>query len=88
LSLDQLRDEWEKEAEATLGAMEAGKVVALYKVSGQRRVIGILDVKPTDELDKTIMASLPIAHHWRSSTSSPCVSTQPSPKTSASAGAR
>lgn len=63
LSLDELWDEWEKEAEAALEAMEAGKVVALYKVSGQRRVVGVLDVESTDELDQIIMAGLPIAHH-------------------------
>jgi muconolactone D-isomerase len=43
--------------------MEAGKIVALYKVSGQRRVIGVFDVESTDELDQIIMASLPMAHH-------------------------
>jgi hypothetical protein len=32
MSLDELWDIWEKEAEAALGAKEAGKVVALYKV--------------------------------------------------------
>jgi hypothetical protein len=30
LSLDEL---WEEETQAALGAMEAGKIVALYKVS-------------------------------------------------------
>ncbi len=43
--------------------MEAGKVVALYKVSGQRRVLGVLDVESTDELDQIIMGGLPIAHN-------------------------
>ncbi len=63
LSLDELWDIWEKEAEAALGAMEAGKIVAAYKVSGQRRVIGILDVESADELDQILMAALPIAHY-------------------------
>ena len=31
LSLDEL---WEEETKAALSAMEAGKIVALYKVSG------------------------------------------------------
>lgn len=43
--------------------MEAGKIVTLYKVSGQRRVIGGLDVESTDELDQIITAGLPMAHH-------------------------
>jgi muconolactone D-isomerase len=43
--------------------MEAGKIVALYKVSGQRRVIGIFEVESTDELDQIIMAGLPMAEY-------------------------
>jgi muconolactone D-isomerase len=34
LSLDELWEVWEEETKATLSAMEAGKIVALYKVSG------------------------------------------------------
>ncbi len=63
LSLDALWDEWEKETEAALGAVEAGKVVTLYKVSGQRRVIAVFDVESHDELDQIIMAGLPMAHY-------------------------
>jgi muconolactone D-isomerase len=44
-----------------LGATEAGKAVAIYKVSGQRRVIGVLDVGSADELGQIIVAGLPIA---------------------------
>ena len=43
--------------------MEAGKVVALCKDSGRRRVIGLLDVESTDELDQIIMAGLPRAEY-------------------------
>jgi muconolactone D-isomerase len=43
--------------------MEASKIVALYKVSGQRRVIGVFDVESTDEMDQIIMAGLPMAEH-------------------------
>src|SRR5438270_4113 len=63
LSLDELWDEWEKETEAALEAMEAGKIVSAYKVSGRRRVLAVLDVESTDELDQIIMAGLPIAHN-------------------------
>jgi muconolactone D-isomerase len=63
LSLDDFWNAWEKEAEAALGAVAAGKAVALYKVCGQRRVVGILDVESHDELDRIIMAGLPMAHH-------------------------
>ncbi len=63
LSLDELWDEWEKETEAALGALEAGKLVSLYKVSGQRRVLAIMNVESTDELDQIIMGGLPMAHY-------------------------
>lgn len=43
--------------------MEAGKLVSAYKVSEQRRVIGIFNVESTDELVQIIMAGLPIAHN-------------------------
>ena len=43
--------------------MEAGKIVTLYKVSGQRRMIGILNVESTDELDQIIIAGLPMAEY-------------------------
>ena len=63
MSLDELWDIWEEEAKATLEAVEAGKVVSFYKVSGQRRVVGIMDVESTDELDQILMAGLPLAHY-------------------------
>lgn len=63
MSLDELWEAWDAEADAALGALEAGKAVALYKVSGQRRVLGILDVESHDELDRILMAGLPMAHN-------------------------
>ena len=63
MSLDELWDIWEKEAKATLEAIEAGKVVSFYKVSGQRRVVGVMDVESTDELDQILMADMPIARY-------------------------
>ena len=56
-------DIWEKEAKPTLEAIEAGKVVSFYKVSGQRRVVGVMDVESTDELDQILMADMPIARY-------------------------
>lgn len=63
MTLDEMWDAWEEETKAALGAMEAGKLVAAYKVSGQRRVLGILDVESHDELDGILMAGLPMAHN-------------------------
>jgi len=56
-------DIWEKEAKPTLEAIEAGKVVSFYKVSGQRRVVGVMDVESTDELGQILMADMPIARY-------------------------
>jgi muconolactone delta-isomerase len=62
LSADELWEDWEKEAEAVLAAKEAGTVVSMHKVVGQRRVVGIVDVGSHDELDRILMGGLPIAH--------------------------
>ncbi|BBL79784.1 hypothetical protein RxyAA322_16380 [Rubrobacter xylanophilus] len=61
LSPEELWNVWEEETRAALGDMEAGKVVALYKVSGQHRVLAVLDVDSHDELDRILMAGLPMA---------------------------
>jgi muconolactone delta-isomerase len=63
MSFDELWDAWEEETKAALGAMEAGKLLSAYKVSGQRRVLGILDVESHDELDRILMGGLPLAHN-------------------------
>lgn len=63
LTQDELWEFWEAETEAALGAKEAGKLVAAYKVSGQRRVLAVLDVDSHDELDGILMSGLPMAHH-------------------------
>ena len=63
MSLEELWNIWEKEAKATLEAMEAGKVVSAYKVCGQRRVVMLLDMDSHDEIDQVLMAGLPLAHH-------------------------
>ncbi len=62
VSVDQLWDEWEKEVDAAQGAVAAGKIKNLYKVSGQRRVVGVIDADSHEELDQIFMAGLPMAH--------------------------
>jgi hypothetical protein len=42
LDRDEFWDEWEQETQAALGALETGVIKSLYKVAGQRRVIGIV----------------------------------------------
>jgi hypothetical protein len=52
-----------REAKAALGAMEAGKVVALYKAAEERRVksefFGVLDVESTTSWSRS---SWPASH--------------------------
>jgi muconolactone delta-isomerase len=62
MSEEELWDLWETETEAAIGAKAAGKVVSLYKVAGQRRVVGIADLESHDELDQIVMGALPMRH--------------------------
>jgi muconolactone D-isomerase len=59
MSQQDLFSTWSREAEAALGAKEAGVVVDLWKVAGERRVIAIVDVDSHDGLDE-ILLTLPI----------------------------
>jgi len=43
--------------------VEAGKIVGIYKVSGQRRVLAVADVDSPDELVQIIIGQLPIARN-------------------------
>jgi muconolactone delta-isomerase len=63
MSQDELWEAWEEEANAALAAKDAGTVVNLYKVCGQRRVLVLLDVESHDELDQIWMAALPMARN-------------------------
>lgn len=63
LELDELWELWEKEVAAARGAMEAGLVKSLYKVIGQRRVIGVIEAPDHDTLDRIAMAGLPMAKY-------------------------
>jgi muconolactone D-isomerase len=50
---------WAKEADAALGAKEAGAVVDLWKCVGMRRVVAIVNIDSPDTLDQ-ILLDLPI----------------------------
>ncbi len=50
---------WAREAEAALGAKNAGVVIDLWKCVGARRVIAIVNVDSLDTLDQ-ILLDLPI----------------------------
>ena len=59
MSQNDLFDIWSREADAAIGAKEAGVVVDLWKCVGERRVIAIVKVESPDMLDQ-ILLDLPI----------------------------
>ncbi|MDH5231384.1 MAG: muconolactone Delta-isomerase family protein [Gammaproteobacteria bacterium] len=59
MSQQDLFSVWAKEADAALGAKQAGVVVDLWKCVGQRRVIAVVNVDSPDTLDQ-ISFDLPI----------------------------
>lgn len=54
-----LIETWKREATAAIGAMEAGAVKHLWKVAGQRVVLGIIDLPSFEDLDRAL-GGLPI----------------------------
>jgi muconolactone D-isomerase len=54
-----LVETWVREAEAAIGAMDAGAVPHLWKLAGQRVVLGVVDAPTAEDLDRAL-ASLPI----------------------------
>lgn len=59
LNQKQLMEIWKKEAEAALPAVKVGKIKGLWKVSGKREVVAILDANSHEEIDE-ILETLPI----------------------------
>lgn len=59
VSNKDLVETWIREAEAAIGAMDASAVPHLWKVAGQRVVLGILDLPTPEDLDRAL-GSLPI----------------------------
>lgn len=50
---------WQREAEAALGAIEAGAVKHLWKVAGQRVVLAVIELPSAEDLDRAL-GGLPI----------------------------
>ncbi len=59
VSNDDLVETWKREAEAAIGAIDAGAVPHLWKVAGQRVVLAIVDLPTAEDLDRAL-GSLPI----------------------------
>ncbi len=60
LSFDRV---WKMEVDEAAPAQGHFKVIAMYKVAGQRRVLAIIDTDSADELDRIIMAKLPLREY-------------------------
>lgn len=62
-SLDELWDLWDKEVDAVhaIADADADLIRGLYKVAGQRRVVGVIDVADHDVLDRALMAGMPMS---------------------------
>src|SRR3954451_22438689 len=54
-----LVETWKREAAAALGAKEAGAVLHLWKVAGQRVVLAVVELPSHEDLDRAL-AGLPI----------------------------
>jgi muconolactone delta-isomerase len=59
MSTRELTEIWDREADAALGAKEAGAVVHLWKVAGQRVVLAVVDFPDAETLDRAL-TGLPI----------------------------
>lgn len=59
VSNQDLVETWIREAEAAIGAMDAGAVPHLWKVAGQRVVLGVVDLPTPEDLDRAL-GGLPI----------------------------
>jgi muconolactone D-isomerase len=57
LTLDQV---WDLEIEEAASAKTSFKILGIYKVAGQRRVIAIVDMASAGELDRAICEDLPM----------------------------
>lgn len=60
ISLNDVFDLQKSERETVAGHI---KVVGMYKVAAQRRVIAIIDIENADELDRNFMARLPLREY-------------------------
>ena len=59
MSAKEFYECWARETRSALKSKEAGKIKALYKVSGKREILGILDLPSNRDVDK-VLENLPI----------------------------
>jgi muconolactone D-isomerase len=54
---------WDLEVEERAAAREGFKLIGMYKVAGQRRVIAIVEIDTADNLDRVIFGRLPLREY-------------------------
>jgi muconolactone delta-isomerase len=59
MSMKELVDIWNDEAKAALGAVEAGVIKGIWKVSGQRTIFALAEFESHRQVDQ-VLTSLPI----------------------------
>ena len=60
----KLDEVWDLEIEEGPTASKHFKIVALYKVAGQRRVLAIIDAESAEALDRAIIGHLPMREYF------------------------
>jgi len=58
-----LEDVWDMEVREGPAASEQFKIVAMYKVAGQKRVLAIVDMESAEALDRAILGHLPMREY-------------------------
>ena len=57
------KEVWDLEVEESEAAQSGFKILGLYKVAGQKRVLAVVDIPSADDLDRTIMGQLPLREY-------------------------
>jgi muconolactone delta-isomerase len=65
VSNEQLFETWKREAAAAVEALDASVLHSLYKVAGERTVLGVIEVGAPEELDRAL-GGLPIVREMGS----------------------
>jgi len=56
----KLDEVWDLEIEESKAAQDGFKLIGMYKVAGQRRVIAIVEIDSAEKLDQVIFGRLPM----------------------------
>jgi muconolactone D-isomerase len=59
----KLEEVWDLEIEEAKAAKDGFKLIGMYKVAGQKRVIAIVEMESAEELDRMILGRLPLREY-------------------------